>query len=174
MSSSWKSYAVVGALCLGIVTAASVGMAQDRQPGPGPNAPAMGPRGPGMPGMDRGKMMEEMRARREKTLHDVLAIKPDQEGAFRAYLAAAAPPPMDRDRAGRPAREAMTTPERLDRMAAQMADRQARFQKVAAATKTFYAALTPDQRRAFDALPMMMAGPEGRGGRMGHGPMMRR
>ena len=150
-------------------------MAQDRPtpPGAGQHGPGMA----GMPGMDRGKMMEAMRARREKTLHDVLAIKPDQEAAFRAYLTAVAPP-MDGDRPGRPNRDPqdapMTTPQRLDRMAAQMADRQTRFQKVASATKTFYAALNPDQRRAFDALPMMMAGREGRGGRLGHGPMMRR
>ena len=63
----------------------------------------------------------------------------------------------------------MTTPQRLDEMAARMADRQARFQKVAAATKTFYAALSPEQRKVFDEMPMLMAD---RGGRMGPGPGM--
>jgi len=51
-------------------------------------------------------------------------------------------------------------------MAARMAEGQAKFQQMAAATKTFYAALTPDQRRAFDAMPMMGPGGhhEGMGG----------
>jgi hypothetical protein len=111
-------------------------------------------------------MFEEMRLRHEKMLHDLLQIKPDQEAAFHAYLTAMTPPPMNGK--GGPRREhapgamPMTTPERLDRMAARMAERDARFQKTAAATKTFYAALTPDQRRAFDAMPMM------RGGHHGH------
>ena len=97
-------------------------------------------------------------------------VADSQEAAFHAYLAAIAP----EQREGRPDRGSgagkppalpapMTAPERLDRMAARMADRQARFQKTAAATKTFNVALTPEQRRAFDALPMMM----NRGGPMG-------
>jgi Spy/CpxP family protein refolding chaperone len=53
-------------------------------------------------------------------------------------------------------------------MAARMAERQARFQTTAAATKTFYAALTPEQRRAFDAMPKLAGGH--RGMRGGHGP----
>jgi hypothetical protein len=173
MTRYWKHTAIAGALCLGIATAASVGLAQDR-----PQPPGNAQRGAGMPGMDRGKMMEAMRARHEKMLRDVLAIKPDQEAAFRAYLAASAPP-KGGDRMGRrdrPAGDAaMSTPQRLDQMAAQMAERQTRFQQMASATKTFYAALNADQRRAFDALPMaMMAGRGGAGGRTGHGAMMRR
>jgi hypothetical protein len=118
-------------------------------------------------------MAEAMRMRREKMLHDLLQIKPDQEAAFHAFTASMTPPPRDgkagpgRYGPGAAPSMPMTTPERLDRMAARMAERQARFQKVAAATKTFYAALTPDQRRAFDAMPMMHGG--GGHGRWEHG-----
>ncbi|HTX51165.1 MAG TPA: Spy/CpxP family protein refolding chaperone, partial [Caulobacteraceae bacterium] len=65
--------------------------------------------------------------------------------------------------------QALTTPERLDKMAARMDERRARFNRVAAATKQFYAQLTPAQQKAFDSLRL---GHEhgGGGGRWGHGP----
>jgi hypothetical protein len=103
-------------------------------------------------------MVERMHQRREQRLHDILQIRPDQDGAFRAYVAALTPPPGDRDARRGPGapdvqpRTPMTTPERLDRMAARMAERQQRFQQIAAATRVFYAALSADQRRAFDDL----------------------
>jgi hypothetical protein len=176
MNFFWKRTAISGALCLGLAAVGSVSLAQDHPPPPG--AGQHDPGMAGMPGMDRGKAMEAMRARREKTLHDVLNIKPDQETAFHTYLTAIAPSPRQGDAAGRPDRDrgpegaAMTTPQRLDQMAARMAERQTRFQQAAAATKTFYAALNADQRRAFDALPMMMGGRMDHGGHMGRGPMM--
>ena len=46
----------------------------------------------------------------------------------------------------------LTTPQRLDRMAARMAERQQRFAQHAAAVKQFYAQLTPAQQKAFDAM----------------------
>jgi phytoene/squalene synthetase len=76
----------------------------------------------------------------------------------------------------------LSTPERLDRMAARMAERAARFRAHADAVRRFYAQLSPTQQKAFDAMPMMghgmhghgmgghgmMHGPRGPGGR-GHG-----
>jgi hypothetical protein len=55
----------------------------------------------------------------------------------------------------------LTTPERLDRQAAHMTKMAETFQKRASATKAFYAALSPSQQKAFDAL-----GPHGGGPRM--------
>jgi hypothetical protein len=46
----------------------------------------------------------------------------------------------------------LTTPERLDRMQAHMAENVAAFQRHAAAVKALYAALSPAQQRTFDAL----------------------
>jgi hypothetical protein len=167
MNGSWKRTGAATALCLGLAAAATVGIAQERA------APA-GPPGAGQhPRPDRTKMFEEMRARHEKTLHDLLEIKPDQEAAFHAYLASIQREPgkdgwRGRDHASGAMPAPLTTPERLDKMQARMAERQAMFQKTAAATKTFYAVLSPEQKRAFDAMPAMMRGHHG--GRMGgHG-----
>jgi hypothetical protein len=122
--------------------------------------------------------------KRLKALHDVLQIRPDQEGAFQAYAAAMSPPPHaggwkdDGPGQGRAGQMApMTTPQRLDRMAQMMDEREnhrrAAFEKRSAATKALYAALNPEQRRTMDALPALEGhGDHGwdRGGGMGHGP----
>lgn len=136
---------------------------------------------------DPAQVREQMRARMEarhaerlKALHDVLAIRPDQEAAFQAFAAATQPPAPKAD-AGphamggdRAAIANLTTPERLDRMAQRMQERMARrqeaFSRRAAATKALYAALSPDQRRAMDALPMLRGGHDGpHGGGKGRG-----
>jgi hypothetical protein len=52
-------------------------------------------------------------------------------------------------------------------MEKRMGERQAMFEKHAAAVKTFYAALSPAQQHTFDALAKMR-GHGGRGGGMGH------
>jgi Spy/CpxP family protein refolding chaperone len=103
-------------------------------------------------------------------LHDILNVRPDQEAAFQAMLATMQHAD-DGDGGGmhgdRDGMERMTTPERLDRMAAHMAERQANFQRHADAVRRFYAVLSPEQQRAFDALQGMMMG----GGRHGMGHM---
>ena len=156
--------ALLAAAALTFSTAA-VAVAQDGPPPPGP-PPMMddGPGGPGGPMMRHHRFDPEAHAQH---LRDVLQLRPDQDGALRAYLAALEP----RDRAdGKPMgdedgpRVPPTTPERLDREAERM-DRSAEAFKVrAAATRAFYAALSPSQRKAFDALGPMLGGP---------GPMMR-
>jgi hypothetical protein len=118
--------------------------------------------------------MEARRAERLKALHDVLAIRPDQESAFQAFAAAVRPPertPGDHPggKGGDRAQLAsLTTPERLDHMAQRMQERtqrrQAAFTRRAEATKALYSALSPEQRRTMDALPLLRGGHEGRGG----------
>jgi hypothetical protein len=55
-------------------------------------------------------------------------------------------------------------------MADRMAKHEAEFRRRAEAIKAFYAALSPEQQRAFDAMPMMRGGDHDMGhGRMGHG-----
>jgi protein CpxP len=168
MNATWKRAAAAGALCLGLAAAAAAG-AQDRPAAGGPPSAARN-------GEHRRMMFEQMRQRREQRLHDLLQIKPDQEAAFHTFLAAAAPPRRDGDKDGKgrggpgggqpPA--PLTTPQRLDRMAARMAERQQRFQQVAAATRTFYGVLSAEQRKAFDEMGPMMGRGHGRA-RGGHG-----
>ena len=66
----------------------------------------------------------------------------------------------------------LTTPQRIDKMQAMRTQRDAAMDKKAAAVKTFYAALTPDQQKSFDTIALkrggMGGGMGGRGG-MGHG-----
>jgi protein CpxP len=129
------------------------------------------------------KAREERRAR---FLHDILNIRSDQESAFQTFLADMRPPAHEHEdraehREGGEAKDAkaapLTTPERLDKMAAFMAkhtaERQAEFQHRADAIKRFYAALSPEQQRAFDALHAMRGemhgGERGPGGHPGGG-----
>jgi protein CpxP len=180
MNGSWKRAAAASALCLGLAAFATAGAAQDRPSPAGPAGAAgqraPGQRAPGQRGADRQKMFEEMRQRREQRMHDLLQIKPDQEAAFHTFLTAVAPPHREgkdgqRGPSAGPGREhgpwakPKTTPERLDRMTARLA----RMQATIAATRTFYAALSPDQRKAFDALPMAGGRGHGHRGFRGHG-----
>ncbi len=105
---------------------------------------------------------------RAQRMRDVLQLTPQQEPALQAFLTAMKPE-MRMERRERPAADApkpapLTTPERLDKQLERMAKRQEAFTKRAAATKTFYAQLSPSQKKAFDALH--------RGGR-GDGPRVR-
>jgi Spy/CpxP family protein refolding chaperone len=120
------------------------------------------PGAPPPPGAEQGHWGEHMREHAEhraKALHDILNIRPDQEGAFQSFIASMRPEPGQegmRDHQDMDEMKSLTTPERLDRIAARMSERQARFQAHAAAVRSFYAALSPDQKRAFDALPGLM------------------
>lgn len=100
--------------------------------------------------------MEAMHAKRSAELKAKLKITPQQEGAWNDFAAAMKPPARDAaNRPDRAALEKMTTPERLEKMKAMrtqhMSDMNAAMEKRDAATKTFYAALTPDQQKVFDA-----------------------
>ena len=113
---------------------------------------------------------QEREARRLKALHDVLQIRPDQETAFQTFATAVKPQPPESAQSPSTLQDmaSLTTPERLDRMAKMMeareARRRARFDRVSGAVRTLYAALSPEQKRAFDALPVLDRGSFGLGG----------
>ena len=150
-----SSLALAGALAL---SAAGASLAQPAPPpGPGPDGAAA--RHWQRP--DPAKMAEEHAQR----LRAVLQLRPDQEPALKALIAAMQPDPakMEQRRGERGEMRGLTTPQRLDRMQAKMAERQQRFARHADAIKRFYAQLSPSQQKAFDALP-----PPGRMGGFGH------
>jgi periplasmic protein CpxP/Spy len=135
------------------------------------------PAATGAPGeMQRGHRMgmarhdPAMMARHQTELKAKLKLTPAQEGAWTAFTAALQPPAH----MGRPTPEQraeldkLSTPERIDKMRAlrtqRMADVSAAMDKRGDATKTFYAALSPEQQKTFDAEHKKM-----RDGR-GHGP----
>ena len=103
---------------------------------------------------------------RSEQLRTLLQLRPEQDGALKAFVEAVAPPkdggPMRRaDRVAPP----RTTGERLAEMEARMVEHQADTRRRIAATRTFYDQHDARQKKVFDAMPMLMfAGP-------GFGPM---
>lgn len=141
---------------------ATLGLAATAQTPPpaAPGAkPAMGER---MGRHDPAKMKEYM-AKRQAELKAKLAITPAQEGAWTAWTAAMQPP-ADWKRPDRAEMEKLSTPERIDRMRAMRAERSAMMDKHADATKTFYAALTPEQKKVFDTQTLRHGGGRHHGG----------
>ncbi|RQO53538.1 hypothetical protein DBV14_13895 [Variovorax sp. KBW07] len=124
--------------------------------------------------MDPAQRMERMQAHRAKrlaALKEKLKLTSAQEGAWSTFTAASQPPAGagPRPRMDRAEFAKLTTPERLERMQARQAERSAMFAKRADATKTFYAALTPEQQKTFDAETVHFGGHGHRGHHGEHG-----
>jgi hypothetical protein len=87
-------------------------------------------------------------------LRQALNLRPDQETALQAFVAAMTPRPDEiaRQRAESAAIAALPTPQRLDRLLAQMDQMRAATVAKMEATKRFYAQLSPTQQAAFDRL----------------------
>lgn len=97
----------------------------------------------------------------------VLRLRTEQAGAWRAYKDELALERADGARAGADAAQlaAMTTPERLDWSLAQLPRQEAQARRRAAAVRSFYAALSPGQRRTFDRVTRPPAPPPERSAR---------
>lgn len=131
---------------------------------PGAGRPAMHER---MGRADPAKMQERI-AKRHAELRQKLKITATQEPAWAAFTAAMQPPASGwGQRTPRAELDKLSTPERIDRMQALRAKRAAEMDKRLAATKTFYAALTPEQQKVFDAETSRRGGRHGGG--HGHG-----
>lgn len=146
-------------------------------PPPGAQPPARGAR-PDMPGgpqdlrNPRGMRPDFRAERRDPAEHlkAMLQLKPAQEPALTAFLAAMKP----REPQMQPANTPMpkTTPERLALADRRLTERTAEAHAKLDATRRFYDQLDAGQKRAFDELgPMMMGGPMG--GMGSHRVMMR-
>ena len=122
-----------------------------------PAAQGSGPRSEHMGKHDPAKM-QGMMARHQADLKVKLKLTSAQENAWTAYTTAMQPPaglqqrPSDAQRAEM---DKLTTPERIDKMRAFRAERTTQMNAVmdkrGDATKAFYAALTPEQQKVFDA-----------------------
>ena len=113
----------------------------------------------------------ELKARHEaiqkqhlEDLKTVLRLRPDQEPALAAFLEAHKP--RFSERKGPPEPKPLTTPQRLEEMSRHEAEMRAHLDGMRQALARFYAALSPEQQRVFDAL-QRLKGPHG-----GPGPMM--
>ena len=101
---------------------------------------------------ERGRSPEQMKAHFEKRktdLHDKLKLNASQEAAWKNYLGKVGPmePGARPDRAEM---QKLSAPERMEKMLGFMKERENRMANVAAATKEFYAVLTPEQQKVFN------------------------
>ncbi|MFN3523148.1 MAG: Spy/CpxP family protein refolding chaperone [Phenylobacterium sp.] len=155
-----RSVTIWSGVVLAAACASAVVAAEPMGRGPGaPPPPGAGAEPPDMPAPPSA---EERAAK----LKAILQLSASQDAAVAEFVSATAPPdPEDLPLADRQALEQMTTPQRLDQMAKMQAEAGARIARAADATRAFYAALTPSQKAAFDALPppavMGFAGPAG-------------
>ncbi len=144
---------------------AALAFAAHTQPAHGP-----GPHEGGPPMAEMKAMHEAMMAQRIADMKTVLKLRSDQESALAALMATQRPKPMMMG--GHPGvsgpRAAQSTPERLADMAKRDAEMSATRNTQREAMAKFYAVLTPDQQKVFDALSRLQHG--GREG--GPGGMM--
>lgn len=88
-------------------------------------------------------------AKRQAQLHDKLKLNASQEAAWNTYAAAVTPPDFSK-RPDRAEWAKLSAPERMERMLNQLKEHEARLTSRLAATKTFYAVLTPEQQKVFN------------------------
>ncbi|CAN7500573.1 Spy/CpxP family protein refolding chaperone [Phenylobacterium sp. LjRoot225] len=143
-----------------------------------PMAGMPGMAGDGRGDMAHGKMMTAHApspAERAGRLRDLLQLRPAQEPALQSFVAAldAAHKGVSGGGMDKSAPMPRTTPERLARMQQMMAQHQTAATAMMDAVRKFYDQLDAGQKRAFDALPMMMHGGMGMRVHMGsmRGPM---
>lgn len=154
-----------------LAAAASLSMAQ------APATPAAGGpgAGPGMGRMEHGDpakrhaAMAERQAKHQAELKEKLKITPAQEGAWNNFTQSMKPPATPPQRPNREEMAKLTTPERLDRMQAMKAQRDAEMGKRTEAVKSFYGQLNAEQKKVFDSETARMGERHGRGGRHGGG-----
>lgn len=121
--------------------------------------------------------MQSMMDKRHEVLKAQLKLTAAQEPAWTTFTAALKLPAnmMNRQRPDPVEMAKLSTPERIDKMktlrAQHMSDMTAAMDQRGEATKAFYAVLTPEQQKVFDA--SAMRGPGGHHGRFqgpGNGP----
>lgn len=143
---AFKSLVLAGMLA----TAGHAAFAADAPPPP--------PSGSGMAQHDPAKMHERM-LKHMAALKAKLQLTAAQEPAWATFTASMQPAAPMGLRPDRAQFAKLTTPERIDKMRALRAERDAAMDKRADATKAFYAALTPEQQKVFDANAMPHFGP---------------
>lgn len=122
---------------IGMGTAALAAQADDGRQGCGP-----------MHEGHSGKYAEHM-AKYQARLHDKLKLSAAQEPAWNAFTAAATPK-MAGNHPDRAAIGKMSAPERMEKWIALSKEHAAAQESRLAALKTFYAQLTPEQKKIFD------------------------
>ena len=132
------------------------------------------PEGRELPTAEMKAHFEAMRKQHLEDLKTVLRLRPDQEPALAAFIAAHRP--QIRELKGPPSEpKALSTPQRLEEMSKRDAEMDARRDGARQALTKFYAALSPEQQKVFDALQRLKGPPGpgmGRHGGPGDGPRL--
>ncbi len=152
MNTRLKTIFLALAACGFLASGASLAAPPNPSAEPGSQEP--GPRGPG-------GNWEEFRAFKLEKLHQDLKLTAKQESAWNEWsgkIKAERPAWKERENLGN-----LTAPERMEKMLAFAKERVATLEERLAATKAFYAVLTPEQRQTFDK--GFDFGPHGHGGR---------
>lgn len=114
---------------------------------------------------ERHAKMAQKRAEHQAKLRDALKLNAQQQPAWDAFVASQAPAKRG-ERAGRPDRAAwasMSAPQRLEQQIAMHKQRTAQMEARLGALNSFYAVLTPEQRKTFDAQSKHRKGPRHHG-----------
>lgn len=114
----------------------------------------------------RAKRAEHM-AKRQAELHDALKLSASQEQAWASFVASHKPA----ERMQRPDRAqwaGLSAPQRMEKMIEMHKQRTARMEERLAALNTFYATLSPEQKRVFDQQSMRHHGRGQHGMHGGH------
>lgn len=110
-------------------------------------------------------------AEHQAQLKAALKLTPAQEGAWKQFTQALQTSPTPHQGLERDDWTRLTTPQRLEKMQAFQAARQARMGQRIEALQRFYATLSPEQQKVFDAQHLRldgMGGPGRHGGPHGH------
>ena len=107
----------------------------------------------------------EFAARRVAKLHDELKITPAQENAWNAFVASMKPPARG-PRPDRAAQAQLTAPQRLARHIEMQKQRTAAMEQRLGAVNSFYAVLSPEQKKTFDDKAARLQGRFGKHGGM--------
>lgn len=134
-------------LLLASLMSALVAVSQAQpMPGPGPGGSAPNPE---MRAQHMKKMQDHW-VQRQADLKAKLKLAHEQEGAWTTFIAAMKPP-ASMQHPSRAEMDQLNTPARLDKMQALRAQHNAAMDQRNAATRAFYATLTPEQQKVFDA-----------------------
>lgn len=108
---------------------------------------------------------EKMMEQHHKQLHVALKLTAEQEPGWNALMAAEQTKMPGMGRGDREDWSKLSTPERAEKMLAHQAERQTRMTAYVAALKDFYATLSADQKKTFEALHASQRGKmRGKGG----------
>lgn len=146
--STLRKQVLIALTVLGMGSAAALAQAQQT---PTQAAAPEGRHGHAAQQQERMAKWGEYAAKRQAKLHDALKLSAAQEPAWAAFQAAIKPDTASMAMQGdRAAWSTMSAPARMEKMLAMARQHTARMETHLAALNTFYAVLTPAQKKLFD------------------------